>query len=142
MIILGRWENKVMQLQTESCCGVREVHNLQMHPDPAEAIKEFGKHTYGEDPNVRNEARDRDRRQYYYAYPYRNANRRFRYAIFTQATKRATYGKNFAAYITKHKLGKVITTGFNVNPNTRRAVQVWVWTVDHDKLKAHLGVTW
>ena len=142
MIILGRWENRIMQLNMEACCGVREIHNLQQHRRPEEAIQEFGKHTYGEDPNVPSEARDRARMQYYYAYPYRNANRRFRYAIFTQATKRATYGKKFAAYIKEHKLGDVIHTGFNVNPNTRRSVGLWVWTVDHDALKEHLGVTW
>ena len=127
-----------MELLVENCCGVREVHDLRAHPNPALAIKEFGKHTYGEDANAREEGM----RQQGWRYPYRNSNCRFRYAIFTQATKQATYGKRFADYIKKHKLGAVIHTGFNVNPNTRRFVGVWVWTVDHVALKKHLGVTW
>ena len=127
-----------MILKVQSCCGMREVHDLRLYPNPAEAIKEFGKHTYGEDHSLPyTQARRHDWRN-----AYRYANRRFRYAIFTQATKRATYGKTLAAYIKKYKLGEVITTGFNINPNTRRSVGVWIWTVDHDALKAHLGVTW
>lgn len=129
-----------MILNHESCCGVREIHHLDHYWDPAPAIKEFGKHTYGLSPEqVRTMPVNR---WGYRQNNYGHANRRFRYAIFTQATKRAVYGKRFAAYIKEHKLGEVICTGFNSNPNTRRLVQVWVWTVDHDALKTHLNVTW
>lgn len=67
---------------------------------------------------------------------------RFRYLFFTQAVRPGTgmsvrYGERFANYIKEHDLGFVTQTGENVNPNSGNNLTVWIWTVDHLKLKAH-----
>lgn len=65
--------------------------------------------------------------------------RNFRYAIFSQAGigrgQGARYGTNLAAYITRNKLGKVISTGTSINPNSGNLLKVFVWTVDHKALE-------
>ena len=103
-----------------SCCGVRELHNLRWHKNPKVAMKDFCR-----------EIRPLKSR-YSPDFPPRPRDK-FRYAIFTSHRK-GKYGLAFANYITEQKLGKVISTGDNINPNTRNSVNVWVWTVNHERL--------
>lgn len=67
---------------------------------------------------------------------------RFRYAIFSEAHYRntpedagPTYGRDFARFITSHKLGEVICTGRHINPNSSNLLRAWIWTVDWDQLR-------
>lgn len=48
------------------------------------------------------------------------------------------YGKQFAKYILKNKLGKLTCSSRAVNPNSRHTITVWVWTFDAKRLKKHL----
>ena len=61
----------------------------------------------------------------------------WRYAVFTQAGKNATYGKKFAALIRREKLGEVVqaTTKTVKNPNSGNILKAWVWTVNYPALK-------
>ena len=69
-------------------------------------------------------------------------------ALFTGVTVRRTpdhasgrkdnYGKAFAAYITKHRLGKVMRGAHFVNGPGGNTVGAWVWQVNKKALKAHM----
>ncbi len=104
--------------ESMNCCGIREICGLSSNVTSTEAMQDFVEriatvdHGYGP-------------RRYY----------KFRYAIFS-AIGRRKYGHEFEAYILKHKLGEVISTGYHINPNSRHKLKVWVWTVDHVALKA------
>jgi hypothetical protein len=129
MLIWVQWRYK-MQLNHVDCCGVREIAALGAHRSPLEALRSF-------------RARITE-----------TGNNRFRYAFFTQANvtdttgkdqfgadyteRRRLYGEKFAAYIVKNKLGTVIKTEDNVNPNSGRFVKMWVWTIDHPAVIRHL----
>lgn len=56
--------------------------------------------------------------------------------IFTQAgAERSTkYGKKFAGYIEENKLGTVEKTGGFINPNTKRPIFVYTWSLDRQAL--------
>ena len=103
-----------------SCCGIREIVNLHFVREPKAAMRCFWTDIQPR-PNSYNPNLP----------PYRRD--KFRYVIFS-AHRKGSYGPNFAAYILEHKLGKVISTGNHINPNTRNSVNVWVWTVNHEKL--------
>jgi hypothetical protein len=111
------------------CCGFRELNGLHRHTDPVDAIKHFYRLVYG-DPYVPN---------YYYQTHYYPAGTRWAICAFTQATVKAKYGTDFAAYITKHNLGEVTTLKkFYKNPNSRRMIKAWLWAVDHAAVKKHV----
>lgn len=99
------------------CCGLRELNRVSAHRTPEDALRslftipsrEYGNYT---------------------------TNKKFRYAVFTQAGGRSTYGKRLAAFIIEHKLGEIVeTAGKHINPNSRRLLKAWLWTVDHDALQ-------
>lgn len=108
-----------MHLQNLNCCGIRELALLRDIRDPKTALQRFLSQI---EPRV------------YSWGPGLNRRDTFRYVIFS-ATKSARYGVRFAKLIEDEKLGEVISTGFNKNPNTGHILKVWVWTVDHDALK-------
>ena len=101
------------------CCGIREIGNLQDTASPEAAMKDFMNEIAPHPSYCTGRIESRDK---------------FRYAIFS-ATQRSRYGTNFASYITEHKLGELIETGYNKNPNSRRMLKIWVWTLDHVALK-------
>lgn len=106
-----------MRLNVMSCCGAREITNLSISRSAPQAMQEFGQAIYT-----------------------RSYADNFRYVIFTAADygKPATYGTRFAKFIAKNNLGTVLETAKNRNPNTGNQVQMWVWTVNHDAVKAWL----
>lgn len=71
---------------------------------------------------------------------------RFRFATFSEAipppletreqNSAYAYGRRFAAFITKHGLGTVVESPREINPNSGNHLQVWVWCINHDTLKA------
>lgn len=91
-----------------NCCGIREIAYLADHRSPAEAVETF---------------KDRTR------------EKNFRYVVFSQAFKSARYGMKFAAYIKEQGLGEVSETSWNINPNSKNQLKVWVWAVDWKKLE-------
>lgn len=102
-----------MELRHLSCCGIREGTSLSTSRSPEEALRKFGNSIYrfpGPD--------------------------RFRYVLFSQAGKRAKYGRVFAAFIVEKGLGTVIETEFHKNPNSGHQLKAYLWTVDHVATKA------
>lgn len=106
------------------CCGVRELHGLSYANSPQEAFRAF----------------QRDFRR----------NRRWRYAIFTQAQYPwmpdpfRAYGEEFAQFIQDHKLGTVMESsaphaGHRRNPNTGATLRIWVWTLNHAGIKRYMA---
>lgn len=71
-------------------------------------------------------------------YGRRTLKKSYRFLLFSQAGSRSKYGDRLAAYITEHKLGKVAVCGEGINPNTRRKIKAFMWTVDFDALEAHM----
>src|SRR5258706_10363193 len=102
-----------------SCCGVREIAMLSAHRDAEAAMKSFVEETSTVEDSWSSIRTRRDK---------------FRYAIFS-GTKRSKSVDRFAAYITANKLGEVIETGWNKNPNSGNQLKVCVWTIDWDALK-------
>jgi hypothetical protein len=86
------------------CCGVREIDGLSLHREPEDALKGVALSA---------------------AYDHK-----WRHAIFTQAGKGKRYGVQFAAYITKHKLGTVVASPTKVNPNSGNPLKAFIWTVN------------
>lgn len=104
-----------------ACCGVREISYLGVDDDPKLSIRTLGEAIYNT-----------------------SRSHRFRHAFFTQANNpqaaSRTYGEKFAAYITEHKLGKVVESDEQINPNSGNSLKVWIWTVDHEALSKHVGL--
>src|SRR5258708_7051876 len=118
------WNHKGAHMYVDraeiSCCGVREIALLSAHRDAESAMKSFVEET---SPEVNT---------YYSDVPHRRD--KFRYALFS-GTKRSKYVDWFATYIVANKLGEVVETGWNKNPNSGNQLKVCVWTIDWDALK-------
>lgn len=125
-----------MQFGQLECCGVKEIRYLSHSDDAHAAMRCFALGCLGgkkkgtdllEVPNVKIS---------YEGNISSIIGVRFRYAIFTEAAvDRASYGKLFAKFILDNKLGEVIKTGVNINPNSTNSLQAYIWTVDHDALR-------
>lgn len=135
-------------LNRQECCGLREIAGLAgMQPD--RALRQLAAEMYGEELVIPAGAKIyKEYGERYYLKdgpwgPFRHylsepeEDCRFRYAVFTQAGARSTYGTKFAAYIQENKLGTVVaaTTERHRNPNTGRILKAWIWTVDHDAMR-------
>jgi hypothetical protein len=104
------------------CCGIKELAQIGAHRTPIEAIK-----------SVATPPQRYDYMRHMYV-PHEGGLQwqgNFRFLVFSQAGKRAKYGKALAAFIEENKLGTVTESGQGINPNSRRHLTVWVWTVDH-----------
>jgi hypothetical protein len=95
------------------CCGIREIDGLSGHRTPEAVLKDL-RGRFHED-------------------------HKWRHAVFSQAGKRSTYGKRFAAYITKEKLGTVVETETKVNPNSKNPLKAFIWTIDWDAMRKWLA---
>lgn len=121
-----------MQIMHGSCCGLREIAELHTHRSPEDAMKDFYTKTQlGE-------------KLYSWSNAIGGTDNRFRFAVFTQATARAGYGRKFAQFIRDHALGDVIeTAGNHKNPNSGHVLKAWIWTVNHNAVtawgQAHAG---
>ena len=113
-----------LSISNMQCCGIKELAGLSTCNSATDAMRQFGKLTHGRTYQ--------DTAGIIRAAPFVQ----FRYVVFTQA--RSGYGQDFAQLITKAKLGELIETSSNVNPNSSNYVKVWVWTVDHVALKGYL----
>ncbi len=150
-------------LSAEACCGLRELDGLSRHTDPNEAMMQVAENMYGSyapkgvNPYAKPDNIEWSRTIYGDRYWMRNGitriyeyqinawgandsydkDSRWRYAVFTQAGSRRTYGKRFAALIAKEGLGEVVqaTTKTVKNPNSGNVLKAWIWTVNHTALK-------
>lgn len=106
---------KIQQLA--GCCGIKELTDLVAKGDPVLNMKDFVSQAY-------------DRELF---------NGKFRYGIFAEANQfdsnAKTYGRQFAKLIIDNKLGTLVETERNVNPNSGNEVKVWVWTINHEAVK-------
>ena len=58
----------------------------------------------------------------------------------TSTTNKVKYGEKFREFIESEKLGTVIETATEINPNSFNNLKVWLWTVDRDRLTELTGV--
>lgn len=117
-----------MYFQYLNCCGIREIAMIQTYRKAEDALKQFLENTALREASYPGEP-ELHRRQ-----------DRFRYAIFSQASRRVVnsgYGFNFAELIEKENLGSLSSTDFHRNPNSRNMVKVWIWTIDWDAVNAY-----
>lgn len=104
------------------CCGIRELHGLSQYVDrrrvfdAQKALKDFTKMVYYPD----HLGRWRDR---------------WRFAIFAE-NRSYTYGREFMAFIKELGLGDVVESQRDVNPNSSNQLKVYLWTVNHEAVKA------
>lgn len=112
-----------MELHRLHCCGIMEVHDLSSSHGGVGALHDFGRIAYD---------------------PLDVAKRRFRYALFTEASGYSDrcdrYGTSFSAFILDNKLGEVVQTGVHENPNSGNYVRAFLWTVDHEAVIKYLAV--
>jgi hypothetical protein len=107
-----------------NCCGIREISDLHHCRTAASAIRQF---IYATEPIDYGG---------YNSVTYRRD--KFRYAIFSGINKgsaKVKYVDRLKAYILENKLGEVVETGWNVNPNSNNKLKVCVWTIDWEALK-------
>lgn len=123
-----------MEIQAVNCCGIREISGISGHK-PEAVMKAFAKKVYGDGKS------HTDVWSYHYQRPH---GENWRYAVFSAAArgKKAAprYGDALRAYILKHKLGEVVETGVAVNPNSGNNLKAYIWTVDHEAVKVHVGL--
>ena len=96
----------MVDVRSTECCGVVELDGVGY--DSAQSIVE----------QVHEEWGDYD-------------HTKFRYVVFndtpTQGSDRPS-GAKLANFIKKNKLGDIIVTKSNINPNSGNSLRVWVWT--------------
>lgn len=101
-----------------SCCGVKELANIQFSIDPEDVLK----HLY-----------------------YTGFDKRARFFVFTQAdarnrngtTTKSTYGVKLSKYIEKYNLGNVTRIGSGSNPNSSNVLTMWVWKINSSAFTKH-----
>jgi hypothetical protein len=91
-----------------ACCGIVEIAGLSEYDTPEDAFKDFARQL--------------------------TRCRLFRYAIFSEASRKG-YGSKFATFIKRNKLGSVVCTDWNINPNSEHTLKGWLWTVDRDAVR-------
>jgi hypothetical protein len=111
------------ELHYMHCCGIKEVAPIHLDDSPEDTIKSLAKRTYW----------GRKGLETTFEWP-----TNYRFLIFSQAKAKSTYGENLRKFIEDHDMGEVVVAGRGKNPNTRHILKVYVWTVDHDKVKAWL----
>lgn len=115
-----------LELTGMKCCGIRELSGLSHQDNPQKSMYQFARLTY------LREIEDSTKKGSFLKRP----DPGFRYILFSQARRDNKYGVEFGAYIESNGLGKVAETPFNVNPNSSNPLKIFIWTVDHDALKA------
>lgn len=58
--------------------------------------------------------------------------------LFTQAGEGRKYGEEFADYLAKYRLGRVVSTSIRVNPNSGNKLKAWMWAPSQEGLSDHL----
>lgn len=95
--------------RTQNCCGVRELYNLG--GPSRDIIKQVCEAING------------------------TLNAAF--YMFADNTE-STNGTKLAAYITKHKLGKLIKTPAVFNPQSQHMLEVWLWELDQEAINDYV----
>jgi hypothetical protein len=103
-----------MNINSTSCCAVVELDDIRDGHTPKAMIS-----------NLAN---------YYYS------NHYFKYVIFTDIND-SYYARPLEAAVKKLKLGTVIKTRGNKNPNSKNKVTVYVWAVNITNLLKHADDT-
>lgn len=109
-----------------SCCGFREIDDLSLIRNDEFTL-----------PLMRSLGFDPD---YYYAMGRRRLLPRpairFAHLLFTEAGTKSKYGAKFKAWIEREGLGTVTVSPAKKNPNSRRMVKGYIWSIDRDALRA------
>jgi hypothetical protein len=101
-----------MTVESTNCCGVGELYDLNGPEDNIRDMKRILRREVG--PWVSLKA----------------------IYLFHDAVVNKN-GTMLAAYIRKHKLGKVLAAGKVRNPNSCRLIQAWLWTIDKKAILNH-----
>lgn len=123
--------------QDWQCCGFREIGHLLEDSNPERMFASFLKAT-----ELRPLSDWQKDRPEYQTKAYEQARRqdKFRYALFSGANveipKRAIYSDKFAKFIEANKLGSVMASDWNLNPNSGNQLKVFLWTIDWDVVNA------
>lgn len=144
-----------MNLGATSCCGVGEIANI--HPfytkfgygGSRELMKELAKQffrardRYIPDPNDNGRMVNNPQERQYYPmrcqFIFTDHHCAPHYIKGGLRTMNIAYGKAFARYILKNKLGSVTCSRRAKNPNSPNVVTAWIWTPDHENLEAFLN---
>ena len=99
----------IMDLENMNCCGIREASGLQDTPIK-NCIYAVARLRFGYEQE------------------------QFGFVIFSEE---ASYrkGSKLKAYIKKHKLGTVVQSPIEVNPNTSNRLRVYIYTIHQDNLQ-------
>lgn len=113
-----------MQIRNTSCCGLKEIEDLQDADEPEDAVrllldisgtKEYSttQHRYVPKLNIL-----------------------FSHVLFTEVIGDGGYGRQLSAYVKKHHLGTVVMSSTSTNPNTGNRIRCYIWTIDKPAIKA------
>lgn len=132
-----------MDMQHLACCGIKEISGLSWYKTPEEALRGFAQVTYNRRKSKATRTPEGEIVNTQVPDPFD----KFRYVIFSQANvprmkdhpDRSRYGERLAELITNQKLGTLMDTGSNINPNSGNSLRVWIWTIDHDRTRTFIS---
>jgi hypothetical protein len=113
-----------IEINDLECCGVKEIDGLsKFDDDPEAAMSAFclartGYNHYHQDTSSISSSLQLN----------------FAHILFTQAGN-VTYGQQFARFIRANRLGSVVRSRIQVNPNSKNPLAAYIWTVDRLALK-------
>lgn len=111
-------------ISATKCCGVLEIDNLSASETPGEAFDEIlCPLAFNTAPLV------------IFTGIVKLGDGRTGVTFFHPTPRVDNYGQTFADWIKEKELGKVMTT-FEVLGKTMNTIQMWVWKVNRDKIKA------
>lgn len=122
-----------MEMQNTSSCAIQEIVNLKHGKDAKSNMFSFCQQNLLPGICKFFSARNGD-----LAPLTAHGENIFCFYLFTANVEYATYGQDFAKFITDHKLGKLITTEAlpNVAYHGGGKCQAWIWTPDAKALRA------
>lgn len=115
------------------CCGLREMSSVSyFEGDPEGAMESFARKAY---PHETNQPCNVSQNGYHSHTAEWTGH--FAHVVFSQAGKpnsspyfKNRYGVDFATLITKEKLGNLVESDWQINPNSTRPLKVWIFTPD------------
>lgn len=105
----------MLAIEDTSCCGVKELSDINEHETPSELLETFCKDWFDTDKDDPGQGC---------------------LVTFTDiVSDKGTMGPELARFITRKRLGIIKKSATRTNPNSGNSIALWVWAVNKSALK-------